>query len=82
MLSLTFIYMYKKVFLGQTWCYVFCFLVNLKTRKAKKKIITSCRVMIPRIILLKTCDFFIGRRKNCHANNILTDMGSFDISNF
>ena len=60
----------------------FSFLVNLKTRKAKKKIITSCRVMIPRIILLKTCDFFIRRRKNCHANNILTDMGGFDISNF
>ena len=50
------------VFLGQTWCY--SLLVTRKTHKEKKKIIiTSCRVIIPRTILLKTHDFFIRRRK-------------------
>ena len=42
----------------------FSLLVTRKTHKEKKKIIiTSCRVIIPRTILLKTHDFFIRRRK-------------------
>ena len=68
-LTLFFVYVYSVSRTDLMLC--FSLLVNRKTHKAllfsllwkKKRIITSCRVIIPRIILLKSHDFFIRRRK-------------------